>query len=104
MAKEFYKIRHIPTGLFVTPSRKYTGWSTLSRTGKIYEGPNMWVRIQNRTEWTSVQVGDRNKLYEELATAFPQNVKETYYSSGKCVRFYTSPEDFEKVVIGVIED
>lgn len=91
-----YKIKHIPTGLFIQPIQSF---SNLSKRGKIYERDTMWARIQNRSEYTSLYVYFYSGLFKTLAEKFPDNVKECGWRGKNMIVFYTKPEDFEKVII-----
>lgn len=96
---EIYKIRHILTGYFVQPSRISNCYSTLGKRGKIYEGGNMWSKIQNRTEYVFVVVNSGSNIFDDLSNRFPDLVRETNYPKKMLqIRFKTSPSDFEKVI------
>lgn len=98
--KEVYKIRHKPTGYFIQPSNASNHWSTLGKKGKIYEGNNMWTKVQNGSEYYSVEVHQGYNIFDELSKRFPDRVdiSRCHYNIGR-IRFLTKPEDFEKVLL-----
>lgn len=95
---EIYKVRHIPTGYFIQPRNSSNCNSSIGKKGKIYEGDNIWRRIQNRNEYYAVEVYEGYGIYNELAKKFPNNIEKSYLGKN-IVRFYTKPSDFEKIIL-----
>lgn len=94
-----YKVRHIPTGYFIQPSNSSNCNSNIGKRGKVYEGNNIWKRIESRNEYRCIEVYEGYGIFDELAKKFPNNVEMSTYRHRPVVRFYTKFEDFEQVFL-----
>lgn len=96
---KIYKVRHIPTGYFIQPSKSSNYNSNIGKRGKIYEGNNIWKRIESRNEYRLIEVHQGYGIFDELAKKFPDNVEISVVTKRPMVRFYTKFEDFEQVFL-----
>ena len=91
MEMKLYKLKHIPTGLFFTPSK---GCGNLSTTGKIYINriPDLkWcetIRVKFYTD-------KKSKKNDKLIECFKIEIKNYIVD----IHFKTSPEDWEIIEI-----
>ena len=86
---KLYKLKHIPTGLFYTPSR---GSGNLSVKGKIYinKKPSLdWCKTIRIQRWSS-----NSKLFKILSNYF--DLSEDGYSDKY---FKTNPNDWEIIEV-----
>lgn len=94
-----YKVRHIPTGYFIQPSNSSNHNSNIGKKGKVYEGDNIWARIQSGKEYHHISVHEGYGIYKELSEKFPDKVRWSVCFNTHMVGFHAKPEDFEKVYL-----
>lgn len=94
-----YKVKHIPTGYFIQPSNSSNWNSNIGKKGKIYEGNNIWTRIQNGNEYRYIEVHEGYGIYKELSERFPDNVNYDKCHYRNRVKIQAKPEDFEQVFL-----
>lgn len=89
---ELYRIKHKPTGLYVTPNKRGNG--NLSEKGEIYKTPHRWTTLQKDPNiWVIGRLADDIRLgrYGKFA----------YKHSGSIVRI-NDPSQFEKEVLTIV--
>ena len=90
---ELYRIKHIPTGLYVTPNKRGDG--NLSKKGEVYKTPHRWTTLQ---KYPDVRV--RYGLAKDIILG-KYGKFEYKYSLG--VIHIDDPTQFEKEVLTIIE-
>ena len=90
---ELYRIKHIPTGLYVTPNKRGNG--NLSKKGEVYKTPHRWTTLQ---KYPDVRVWGR--LANDILLGKFGDFK--FYNSFGVIHI-DDPTQFEKEVLTIVE-
>lgn len=94
---ELYRIKHKPTGLYVTPNKRGDG--NLSKKGEIYKTPYRWTTLQ---KYPDVRVWGElaSRIHKGEFGEFEFGLSE--WGNTLTIRLY-DPTQFEKEVLTIIE-
>ena len=94
---EIYRIKHKPTGLYVTPNKR--GEGNLSKKGEIYKTPHRWTALQNYPDvrvWGELASRIRKGEFGE----FEFRLSEW---NGTFTIHLDDPTQFEKEVLTIVQ-